>query len=154
MCDEMDTIQEQQLQSCVLTASRKPNALSNCIQANTDRGNSMENQKNTVFEMTPPGRVNERTVGCSGDGMTFRHFPIASIRSLQDLTACEVKAGEATLADNFPLQVTYNHPEGSTRTGMGIGLVGVLSTLPPEVRVIVYDPNCTFPDDDRESQND
>lgn len=114
----------------------------------------MENQKNTIFETTPPDRVNECAAGYSRDGMTFRHFPIASIRSLQDLTACEVKAGEATLADNFPLQVTYKHSEGSIRTGMGIGLVGVLSTLPPEDRVIVYDPNCTFPDDDRENQND
>lgn len=116
----------------------------------------MENQKNTVSEMTPPGQVIERTVGRSGDGMTFRHFPIASIRSLQDLTACEVRAGEATLADNFPLQVTYNHSEGSTRTGMGVAPPGYLRQLqlPPDARVIVYDPNCTFPDDNRENQND
>lgn len=115
----------------------------------------MENQKNTVFEMMQPGQVNECAVGLSRDGMTFRHFPIANIRSLQDLTAGEVKAGEATLADNFSFRVMYNHSEGSTRTGMGVvSLSESLRQHRSGITVIEYDPDFTFPDDNRENQND
>ena len=77
----------------------------------------MENQKNTIFEMTPPGRVNECAAGYSRDGMTFRLPVVADLRDFTDLSEKQKETLVQAVMKNTRFRIRLKPSEGVARIG-------------------------------------